>query len=139
MADALLRRAALVLFFGYAVTLVLAGAWGAVATRLDFPLVIGLDLSEVPPDAEADLLNHYRFLRAVELCFGIFSLVWWRRIFGERTPNLIFLATMAAGVSARLLGLALDGTPGLLVFSVIAWEIAGVIVIFLATRPARAA
>jgi hypothetical protein len=65
--------------------------------------------------------------------------VWWRRIFGERTPNLIFLATMAAGVSARLLGLALDGTPGLLVFSVIAWEIAGVIVIFLATRPARAA
>ena len=139
MADALLRRAALVLFFGYAVTLVLAGAWGAVATRLDFPLVIGLELSEVPPDAEADLLNHYRFLRAVELCFGIFSLVWWRRIFGERTPNLIFLATMAAGVSARLLGLALDGTPGLLVFSVIAWEIAGVIVIFLATRPARAA
>ena len=139
MADALLRRAALILFFGYAVTLVLAGAWGAVATRLDFPLVIGLDLSEVPPDAEADLLNHYRFLRAVELCFGIFSLVWWRRIFGERTPNLIFLATMAAGVSARLLGLALDGTPGLLVFSVIAWEIAGVIVIFLATRPARAA
>jgi hypothetical protein len=139
VADALLRRAALVLFFGYAVTLVLAGAWGAVATRLDFPLVIGLDLSEVPPDAEADLLNHYRFLRAVELCFGIFSLVWWRRIFGERTPNLIFLATMAAGVSARLLGLALDGTPGLLVFSVIAWEIAGVIVIFLATRPARAA
>jgi len=139
VADALLRRAALVLFFGYAVTLVLAGAWGAVATRLDFPLVIGLELSEVPPDAEADLLNHYRFLRAVELCFGIFSLVWWRRIFGERTPNLIFLATMAAGVSARLLGLALDGTPGLLVFSVIAWEIAGVIVIFLATRPARAA
>jgi len=139
VADALLRRAALVLFFGYAVTLVLAGVWGAVATRLDFPLVIGLDLSEVPPDAEADLLNHYRFLRAVELCFGIFSLVWWRRIFGERTPNLIFLATMAAGVSARLLGLALDGTPGLLVFSVITWEIAGVIVIFLATRPARAA
>jgi hypothetical protein len=138
VADPLLRRAALVLFFGYAATLVLAGLWGAVAARLDFPLVIGLELSDIPNDAEADLLNHYRFLRALEFCFGLFAIVYWRRIFEERTVNMLFLTAMAAGVSARLIGIAADGTPGLLVFSVVAWEVAGVVVIFLATRAARA-
>jgi hypothetical protein len=139
VAHPLLRRAALVLFFGYAATLVVAGAWGAVAARLDFPLLIGLELSDIPDAVEADLLNHYRFLRAVELCFGLFSIVYWRRIFTQRAPNTIFLTAMAAGVSARLIGLAVDGTPGLLVWSVIAWEVAGVVLIFLATRTARAA
>jgi type IV secretory pathway VirB6-like protein len=138
VADPLLRRAALVLFFGYAATLVLAGAWGAVAARLDFSLIIGLEPSDIPNDAEADLLNHYRFLRALELCFGLFAIVYWRRIFEERTANTIFLTAMAAGVSARLIGIAVDGTPSLMVFSVVAWEVAGLIVIFLATRTARA-
>ena len=124
-------------FFGYAATLVIAGAWGAVAARLDFPLVIGLELSDIPNDAEADLLNHYRFLRALEFCFGLFAILYWRQIFEHRTANTIFLTAMAAGVSARLLGLAVDGTPSLLVLSVVAWEAAGLVVIFLATRSAR--
>lgn len=126
MADPLLRHAALILFFGYAATLVLAGAEGAVAARFGFP-----------DDAEADVLSNYRFLRALELCFGVVALAYWRRIFAERTPNVIFLAAMAAGVAARLLGLAVDGWPGLLVLGVIVWELAGVVVIFLATRAAR--
>ncbi len=90
-----------------------------------------------PDDAEADLASTYRFLRALELCFGIVALAYRRRIFGERVPNLIFLSAMAAGVAARLLGLAVDGSPGLLVLGVIAWELAGVVVIFLATRSVR--
>jgi Domain of unknown function (DUF4345) len=126
VADPLLRVAALVLFFGYVATLVLAGAEGAVAAQFGFP-----------DDAEADLANTYRFLRALELCFGVVAIVYRRRIFGERTPNVIFLSAMAAGVAARLLGLAVDGWPGLLVLGVIAWELAGVVVIFLATRGVR--
>ena len=114
------------LFFGYAVTLVVAGAEGAVVARFAFP-----------SDGDTDLLSNYRFLRALELCFGVVALVYWRRIFAERTPNRIFLAAMAAGVGARLLGLAVDGVPGALVLGVITWELVGVVVIFLATREAR--
>jgi hypothetical protein len=126
VAHPLLRGAALVLFLGYAVTLVVAGAEGAVVAHFAFP-----------GDADADLLSNYRFLRALELCFGVVALVYRRRIFAERTPNVLFLAAMAAGVAARLLGLAADGSPGPLVLGVIAWELTGVVVIFLATREAR--
>jgi hypothetical protein len=126
VAHPLLRTAALVLFFGYAATLVVAGAEGAVVARF-----------AIPDDADAELLSHWRFLRALELCFGLVALVFWRRIFAERTPNLIFLSAMAAGAAARLLGLAVDGSPGTFVLAVLVWELAGVVVIFLATREAR--
>jgi hypothetical protein len=126
VAHPLLRRAALVLFFGYAVTLVAAGAEGALVARFAFP-----------DDAEADLLSNYRFLRALELCFGAVALAYWRRIFAERTPNVLFLSAMAAGVAARLLGLAVDGWPGVFFAAVIAWELVGVVVIFLTTRAVR--
>jgi hypothetical protein len=126
VADPILRNAALVLFFGYAATLVFAGAEGAVAARFGFP-----------DDLDADVVSTYRFLRALELCFGVVALSYWRRIFAERTPNVIFLAAMAAGVAARLLSLAVEGWPGLLIGGVIAWELAGVVVIFLATRAVR--
>jgi Domain of unknown function (DUF4345) len=126
VAHPLLRTAALVLFFGYAATLVVAGAEGAVVARF-----------AIPDDADAELLSHWRFLRALELCFGLVALVFWRRIFAERTPNLIFLAAMTAGVAARLLGVAVDGSPGTFGLAVLVWELAGVVVIFLATREAR--
>jgi hypothetical protein len=132
------RRVALVFFFVYAATLVVAGLWGALLAQFDFPLLLDLELDEIPDDAEATLLSHYRFLRAVELCFGAFALAYWRQIFALRIPNVIFLTTMAAGGAARLVGLAFDGSPSGLVYAVLAWELVGVVVIFFATRPARA-
>jgi hypothetical protein len=126
VAHPLLRTLALVLFFGYVAGLVVAGAEGAVLA--DFG---------VPEDAGAELLSHYRFLRGLELCFGVVALVFWRRIFAERTPNLIFLSAMAAGVAARLVGLVVDGSPGAFLLAVLAWELVGVVVIFLATRDVR--
>jgi hypothetical protein len=132
------RRVALVFFFVYAATLVVAGLWGALLAQFDFPLILDLELDEIPDDAEATLLSHYRFLRAVEFCFGAFALAYWRQIFAQRIPNVIFLTTMAAGGAARLVGLAFDGSPSGLVYAVLAWELVGVVVIFFATRPARA-
>lgn len=126
MAHPLLRTAALVFFFGYAAALVVAGAEGAVLARVAFP-----------DDADADVLNHYRFLRALELCFGVAALVFWRRIFSERTPNLLFLTAMAAGVAARLFSLTVDGSPGPFVLAVLAFELVGLALIVVATREAR--
>jgi Domain of unknown function (DUF4345) len=132
------RAVALVFFFGYTATLVVAGLWGALLAQFDFPLILDLELDEIPDDAEATLLSHYRFLRAVEFCFGMFALAYWRQIFAQRIPNVIFLTTMAAGGAARLVGLAFDGSPSALVYVVLAWELVGAVVIFLATRSARA-
>jgi hypothetical protein len=134
----LVRRVALVFFVVYCATLVVAGLWGALLAQYDFPLILDLELDEIPDDSEETLLSHYRFLRAVEFCFGLFALVYWRQIFAQRIPNVIFLTTMAAGGAARLLGLAFDGSPSGLVYAVLAWELVGVVVIFFATRPARA-
>ena len=113
-------------FFGYAAALVVAGLEGAVLARV-----------AVPDDANADLLNHYRFLRALELCFGVAALVFWRRIFSERTPNLLFLTAMATGVAGRLFSLTVDGPPGPFVLSVLVFELAALALIVVATREVR--
>lgn len=134
MAHSLLKWAALVLFFGYAGLLALAGAWGVVGARLDMPLLLDVDLDDLPATAEANLLAQYRFLRAVELGFGLVALVYWRRIFSLGPFNAWFLAIMGAGVAARLLSLALDGVPSAAMLSVLAWELVGVIAIFAYTR-----
>jgi Domain of unknown function (DUF4345) len=134
VAHPLLRWASLILFFGYVATLALAGVWGAVVPRLDMSLVLGLDLADVPDDGEVNLLVQYRFLRAVELCFGVVSIVYWRQIFEQRGFNRVFLTIMAAGVAARLLSLAVDGVPSPAMLAILAWELVGVVVIFVYTR-----
>jgi len=123
-----------VLFFGYAATLAIAGAWGAVAAALDMSLTLGLDLVTVPDDAETNLLVQYRFLRAVELGFGVFSLVYWRRIFELWAFSRVFLSIMAAGVAARLLSLAVDGTPSAAMIAFLVWELVALAVILVYTR-----
>lgn len=134
MADPILRWPAFVLFFGYAGLLALAGGWGLVGARLDMPLLLEVDLDDLSAAGDANLLSQYRFLRAIELGFGLVSLVYWRRIFGRRDFNRWFLAIMAAGVSARLLSLALDGVPSAAMLSFLGWELVGVFVIFAYTR-----
>jgi len=129
------RRAALVLFFGYVVTLIVAGAWGIAGARLDMPWLLRLDLDDLPHRAQANLLSQYRFLRAMELGFGLFALRYWREIFRLRSYNRIFLAVMACGVGARLLSLGADGWPSVWMYAFLAWELAGVVLIFLYTRP----
>lgn len=139
MARTGLKLATLALFFGYAGLLVLAGAWGVVFAEVDFPLLIGLELDDVPADAEANLLSQYRFLRAIELGFGVFALLHRHEIFENVRYNALFLSVMAAGVGARLLSLVLDGTPNAAMLYFLVTELAGVIAIFSYSRGTLAA
>ncbi len=126
---------ALVFFFGYVATLVVAGAWGIVGARVDMHLLLRLHLGDLPHRAQANLLSQYRFLRAIELGFGLFALRYWRQIFSLRSYNGIFLAAMACGVAARLLSLAADGLPSFWMYLFLGWELVGVMTIFAYTRP----
>ena len=130
-----MRRLALVFFFGYVATLVVAGAWGIVGARVDMHLLLRLHLGDLPHRAQANLLSQYRFLRAIELGFGVFALRYWRQIFALRSYNGIFLVAMGGGVAARLLSLGADGLPSFWMYAFLAWELAGFVLIFLYTRP----
>jgi hypothetical protein len=134
VAHSALRRASLVFFFAYVATLIAAGAWGIVGARVDMHLLLRLHIGDLPDRAAANLLSQYRFLRAIELGFGIFALAYWRQIYRLRSFNRLFLFTMAAGVAARLLSIGVDGTPSFWMYVFLGWELAGVVLIFLSTR-----
>ena len=134
MAHHALRRVSLVFFFVYVALLVVAGAWGIVGARVDMRVLLQLHIHDLPDRTAADLLSQYRFLRAIELGFGVFALTNRRRIYSVRSYNLLFLSVMASGVAARLVSLALDGTPSWWMFVFLGWELVGVVLIFLATR-----
>jgi hypothetical protein len=104
-----------------------------------FDLLTGLDLDQVPADAEANLLSQYRFLRAIELGFGVFTLMNRHEIFENVRYNALFLSIMAAGVAARLLSLALDGKPSATMLFFLVTKLGGVIVIFSYSRGTLAA
>lgn len=134
MAHHALRRVSLVFFFVYVALLVVAGAWGIVGARVDMRVLLQLHIHDLPDRTAANLLSQYRFLRAIELGFGVFALTNRRRIYSVRSYNLLFLSVMASGVAARLVSLALDGTPSWWMFVFLGWELVGVVLIFLATR-----
>jgi hypothetical protein len=130
-----MRRVTLVFFFGYVLILVVAGAWGIVGARVDMHLLLRVHLGDLPHRAQANLLSQYRFLRAIELGFGLFALRYWREIFRQRSYNQIFLAAMACGVGARLLSLAVDGLPSVWMYVFLGYELVGLTLIFAYTRP----
>lgn len=135
--DPPLRPLAWLLFYGYVVLLLAAGAWGIVGARLDVRWLLHVDLASLSSKAEADLLSQYRFLRAMEFGFGLFALRFRREIFASGPHNALFLVGMGAGVVARLWSLAADGRPGTPMLVFLGWELVGVCVIGLTTHVAR--
>lgn len=129
-----MRRASLFFFFTYVATLIAAGAWGIVGARIDMWLLLRLHTGDLSNRAAANLLSQYRFLRAIELGFGVFAFTHWRQIYSLRSYNRLFLSVMTAGVAARVLSLAVDGTPSFWMFLFLGWELVGVVLIFLVTR-----
>ena len=79
--------------------------------RVDASLLFDLDLDQLASTTEASLLSQYRFLRALELGFGLWAMLHRHAIHDRPDANRLFLSIMAAGVAARLISLALDGSP----------------------------
>lgn len=121
-------------FYGYVGLLIMAGAWGAVLGRVDQRLLFDLEVDRLAPVTEASMLSQYRFLRAIELGFGLWAILHRRDIHRVRAANHLFLFVMTAGVTARLLGLAIDGSPSGAMYFFLATELIGVTLIFAYTR-----
>lgn len=118
-------------FYTYIGLVVLAGIWGAfIYPSWDFEMMFDLNLSQLKDFERINLLSQYRFLRALELGFGIFALVFIKDIFSDFKFNRLFLTIMGLGILARVFSWVFDGTPSYLTMFFMFYEAIGWIIIF---------
>ena len=124
-----------ILFFTYVGLVVIAGFWGAfVNPYFDHRFLFDIQLYKLPDYQMINLVSQYRFLRALELGYGIFSLVFFKEIFQYKIYNHLYLGIMFLGVLARFFSILVEGTPSHLFLFFFGYELLGVVVIFFYTR-----
>lgn len=123
------------LFYTYVGLVLLAGFWGAfIGPWYDHIWLFDLDPGTLTEYSSTNMISQYRFLRALEFGYGLFSILFTREIFNEKKFNMLFLLIMFSGVLARLISIFAEGSPSGLFYFFMAYEMAGVAVIFLYTR-----
>ena len=124
-----------VFFYSYIGLVILAGSWGAFFNaNLDFEFLFHLNTHELPTHTRINLLSQYRFLRALELGFGIFSILFFKEIFSIKKYNRLFLAIMGLGILARVASWIMDGPPSGLFKFFLTYEAVGWIIIYMYSR-----
>jgi len=98
-------------FWGYVAMLFLAGGAGVLLTRLELTRVFHLDLGTLSSLAESTLLNQYRFLKSMEIGFGLYCVVFREEIFTLRRFNRLFLGILFLAAGARIASGVADGWP----------------------------
>jgi|GEM_PF-728708 hypothetical protein len=125
-----MKLLSLFFFYTYIGLVVLAGFWGAfLGPELDYEILIGLDAETLNETTRANILSQYRFLRVMEVGYGLFAIVFRTEIFSVKKFNILFLTIMLGGVLARLLSLAVDGPPGWIFYFFMIYEGMGVVII----------
>lgn len=123
------------LFYTYVGLVLIAGFWGAfIGPWYDHMWLFDLDPETLPEFTSTNMISQYRFLRAIEFGFGLFSILFTREIFTERKFNTLFIVIMSSGVAARLVSVVAEGSPSFLFYFFLVYELIGVIVIFFHTR-----
>ena len=129
-----LKWASYIFFYGYVGTLIVAGVWGVFFARIDMPLLLNVQIDHLPPVTAANLLSQYRFLRAIEIGFGVLAITFRNEIFHDQVFNRLFLVIMAGGIAGRILGLVFDGIPSIAMLFFLTFEVVGITLIFAFTR-----
>ncbi|MDZ7690200.1 MAG: DUF4345 family protein [Balneolaceae bacterium] len=122
-------------FYTYVGLVVLAGFWGAfLGADMDQELLLNLNTDALAETTRANVLTQYRFLRAMELGFGLFAIVFRKEIFSIKKFNALYLVIMLGGVLARVVSLIDDGYPHWIFYFFLVYEGIGVLVIYLYSR-----
>lgn len=104
----------------YALFLVAVGAFGIFFLDWEVATFYGLHDPDFEGVAGATLRNQFRFLKAIELGFGLFGLFYRREIMAGGLAASVFLIGVALGAFARALSWWLDGTPAM-AFQIFLW------------------
>lgn len=122
-------------FYTYIGLVTIAGFWGAfINPHFDFRLLFQMDTVDLEENFRINLLSQYRFLRALELGFGLFSLRFVSQIFQEKKFNELFLLIMFSGILARIVSVIVDGVPDIIHLFFLTYEFIGLTIIFIYTR-----
>jgi len=122
-------------FYGYVGMLVLAGFWGAFGNiNVDFQILFNMSPQILPEPERINLISQYRFLRAIEMGFGLFAVIFAKNIFSEKKFNILFLCIMASGVLARIVSIVIEGVPSRLLVFFLVYELIGLGVIYIYSR-----
>jgi hypothetical protein len=130
-----MKRASYFFFYTYIGLVVLAGFWGAfIYPELDFKILFNFQIKDLYDFERINILSQYRFLRGLELGFGIFALTFIKEIFSEKKFNMVFLITMGLGIMARVASWLVDGNPSLLTKFFLFYEAIGWVLIFVYSK-----
>ncbi len=122
-------------FYTYIGLILVAGFWGAfIGARVDQHMLLNLNIKALTETTRANVLTQYRFLRAIELGFGLFSITFRKEIFTVKKFNTLFLTIMLSGVVARVISLLADGSPNWIFYFFLIYEATGVVIIYLYSR-----
>lgn len=125
-----MKKVSYFFFYTYIGLVVLAGFWGAfINPKWDFEFLFNFRIDDLYDFERINILSQYRFLRAIELGFGIFALTFFKEIFSEKKFNFLFLTIMGLGILARVASWIWDGNPGLLTKFFLFYEAIGWMVI----------
>jgi hypothetical protein len=135
----MIRPANYFFYYAYIGLVIVAGFWGAfINPYYDYRLLFNFDMHTLPDFQRINIMSQYRFLRAIELGFGIFSLLYAKDIFSKEKFNWLFIFIMGSGVLSRIISIIIDGSPSGLMFFFLIFELVGLTVIFLYSRKLRA-
>jgi len=130
-----MRLANYFFYYFYVGLVIVAGFWGAfIDPEFDFRLLFNFDIDTLTDYQRINLLSQYRFLRAIELGFGIFAILFVKSIFSKKEFNRLFIFIMSAGVFSRIVSIVMDGIPSWLMLFFLAFELVGVVVIYFYSR-----
>ncbi|MFC4873967.1 DUF4345 family protein [Negadavirga shengliensis] len=122
-------------FFTYLGLVVLAGAWGMIGyVNIEFKMLMELDLHSLDERSRINMLSQYRFLRGLEMGFGIWALTFRDEIFHHQKWNVLFLFAMGMGIFGRISSWLLDGSPNWPSMFFLFYEAIGWLIIFVHTR-----
>lgn len=130
-----MRAANYFFYYAYIGMVIVAGFWGAfINPSYDYRLLFHFDTQTLTDYQRINMMSQYRFLRAIELGFGIFSVIFVKNIFTEGKFNKLFIFIMTAGVLSRITSMVMDGSPNFLMYIFFGFELIGVIVIYFYSR-----
>jgi hypothetical protein len=130
-----MRSANYFFYYTYIGLVIVAGFWGAfINPYFDYRLLFNFDIHTLPDFQRINMVSQYRFLRAIELGFGIFSILFVKNIFSEIKFNRLFIFIMGAGVLSRIISIVIDGSPSGLMYFFLAFELVGITVISFYSR-----